>query len=69
MLVLVIFSFEFKYGYHFCVFYKENFNLYSKLKTARKLSFKLQDQIITCQQNCHHAQKLQKQAYNKGVKP
>ena len=25
--------------------------------------------MIVCQQNLHHAQELQKRAYNKGVKP
>ena len=34
-----------------------------------KLSFELQDLITVYQQNLYHAQKLKKQAYNKGIKP
>ena len=34
-------SFELNCKYYFCIFYKKNFNLYSKSKTVKKLSFKL----------------------------
>lgn len=34
--------FGFNYGYYFCIFYKKNLDLYSKLKIAKKQFFKLQ---------------------------
>ena len=36
-------SFEFYCGYHLWVFYKKDLDLYPKLKTMEKLSFKLQN--------------------------
>ena len=56
-------------GYYLCVLYKENINLRSKLKSVDKLSAKLKELMIICQKNLHHAQELQKQADNQGVKP
>ena len=47
-------SFEFYCKYHLYVFYKEDFDLYSKLKTAKKLLFELQKLITICQQNIYH---------------
>ena len=61
--------FELNCKYHPRVFYKKDLNLRSKSKTAEKLSFKLQNFMTVCQQNLHHAQKLQKQAHIKGIKP
>ena len=61
--------FKLNYKYHPYVFYKKNFDLHSKSKTTKELSSKLWDLIRACQQNLHHAQKLQKQAYNKSIKP
>ena len=61
--------FELNCGYHPRVSYKEDLNPRSKSKTAKKLSFELRNLMAACQQNLHHAQKLQKQAHNKGVKP
>ena len=55
--------------YYPWVFYKKDLDLYSKSKTAKKLSSKLQNLTAICQQNFHHAQKLEKQAHNKEVKP
>ena len=49
--------------------YEENIDPRSKSKFADKLLSKLRELITVCQQNLHHIQKLQKQAYNKGVKP
>ena len=49
--------------------YKENIDHRSKFKLADKLSAKLQELMTVCQENLHHAQKLQKRAHNKGVKP
>ena len=60
--------FEFNCKYHFCISYEKNFDLYSKLKSVKKLSSKLSKLIIISQQNFYHTKKIQKQAYNKGVK-
>ena len=60
--------FELNCGYHPCVFYEEDLDPYSKSKTAKKLSSKLQNLMAVCQQNLYYAQELQKQAHNKGVK-
>ena len=54
--------------YYPCVSYEKDLDPYSKSKTAKKLFFKLQNFMAVCQQNLHHAQKLQKQIYNKRVK-
>ena len=62
-------SFKLNCGYHLCVSYKKDLDLRSKLKTVEELSSKLQNFIAVCQQNLYHAQELQKQAHNKGVKP
>ena len=48
--------------------YKDEVNFRSKLKSVDKLSVKLRKLIIICQENFHHTQKLQKRAYNKGIK-
>ena len=49
--------FEFNCGYHLHVSYKkeEILNLRSKSKTAEELSSELQELMIVCQQNLHHA--------------
>ena len=62
-------AFELNCGYHPHVFFKKNTNPHSQSKIANKLSIELQELMIICQKNLHHAQKLEKQAYNKGVKP
>ena len=61
--------FKLNCGYHPHVSYKEDLDLRSKSRTAKKQSSKLQKLMTVCQQNLHHAQELQKQAYDKGVKP
>ena len=61
--------FELNCGYHPRVLYKKDINSQSKSKVVDKLSIKLRNLIIICQKNLHHTQKLQEQAYNKGVKP
>ena len=48
--------------------YKDNINFRSKSKSADELLTELQELIIVCRENLRHAQKLQKRAYNKGVK-
>ena len=49
--------------------YKDNVNFCSKFKLADKLSAKLKELIIVCKKIFYYNQKLQKRAYNKGVKP
>ena len=61
--------FEFHCRYHFWVSYKKDLNSYLKSKTAKDLSFKLQNLMTICYQNFYYAQKLQNQAYYKKVKP
>ena len=61
--------FELNCGYHPRVSFKKDTNLCSQSKSIDKLSAKLQDLMTVCRENLHHAQKLQKQAYDKGVKP
>ena len=38
-------------------------------KSANELSVELRELMIICQENLYHAQKLQKQAHDKRVKP
>ena len=61
--------FELNCGYHPHVSFEKDINPCSKSKTADKLSAKLKKLMTVCQKNLHHAQELQKQAHNKGVKP
>ena len=61
--------FELNYGYHPRMSYEEEVNLRSKSKSADKLSAKLRELIFVCRENLHHAHELQKQAYDKSVKP
>ena len=49
--------------------YKEEVDPYSKSKSTDKLSAELRELMIIYQKNLHHAQELQKQAYDKGVMP
>ena len=41
--------FELNCRYHLCISYVEDFDPRSKLKTAEKLSFELQDLMAVCQ--------------------
>ena len=61
--------FELNCGYHPRVSYKEDLDPRSKSRTAEELSSELRELMTVCQQNLHHAQKLQKRGHNKGVKP
>ena len=61
--------FELKWGYHPCVSFEEDTDPRSKSKSADELSAELGELMIVCQENLHHAQKLQKRAHDKGVKP
>ena len=46
--------FKFNCNYHFCVFFKEDTNLYSKLKIAKRLSSKLRKLMTVCRKNLYH---------------
>ena len=48
---------------------KKDIDPHSKSKSADELSAEPQKLMTVCQKNLYHAQELQKQAYNKGVKP
>ena len=61
--------FKLNYGYHPQVSFKNNVDLHSKSCSANKLAKKLRELIDICQQNLFYAQKLQKKAYDKDVKP
>ena len=61
--------FELNYGYNSCVFLKKDTDFCSQLKSADNLLVELLNLMTVCQENFYHAQKLQKRAYNKGVKP
>ena len=61
--------FELNCGYHPRMSYKEDVDPCSKSKSADKLLTELRELIIVCRKNFYHAQKLQKRAHNKGVKP
>ena len=62
-------SFELNCGYYPCVSYEEDLDPRSKSKTAEELFSELRNLMTVCQQNLYHAQELQKQAHDKGVKP
>ena len=49
--------------------YKKNVDPCSQSKLADELSAELREMMIVSQKNLYHAQELQKQAQNKGVKP
>ena len=61
--------FELNCGYHPRVSFEENTDPCSRLKTTNDLSVKLRELMTVCQENLHHAQELQKQAHDNGVKP
>ena len=61
-------SFKLNCGYHLWILYKKNVNPRSQSKSVDELSAELRELMIVCRKNLYNAQKLQKQAYNKGVK-
>ena len=61
--------FELNCGYHPWMSYEDDVDPRSKSKSADKLSAKLKELMIVCRENLYHAQELQKQVHNKGVKP
>ena len=56
-------------GYHPWMLYKEEVDSRSKFKSANKLLAELRELMIVCRENLYFAQKLQKRAHDKGVKP
>ena len=61
--------FELNCGYHPRMLYEEEVDPHSQSKSADELSAELKELMIVYQENLYHAQKLQKQAHDKGVKP
>ena len=61
--------FELNYGYHPQMSHEEEVDPRSQSKSTDELSEELRELIVICRENLHHAQKLQKRAHDKGVKP
>ena len=61
--------FELNCGYHPRTLYEEEVDPRSQSKSADELAEELRDLMIVCCKNLHHAQELQKQAYDKRIKP
>ena len=61
--------FELNCGYHPRMLYKEKVDLRSQSKSAGELSEELRQLMVVYCENLHHAQELQKRAYDKGVEP
>ena len=61
--------FELNWGYHPRVSFEKDTDPCSRSKTTDKLSAELQELIAVFRENLHHAQRLQKEAHDKGVKP
>ena len=61
--------FELNCGYHPRMSYEKKVNSRSNSKSADELSPEIRELMIVCWENFHHAQELQKQALDKGVKP
>ena len=61
--------YELNCNYYPCVFSEKDINHYTWSKIAKKVLAELQKLMTVCYENFYHAQKLQKQANNKGVKP
>ena len=61
--------FELNCGYHRYVSFEDDTDLCSQSKMAKELFSKLRELMTVYQKNLHYAQKFQKQAHDKGVKP
>ena len=61
--------FELNGGYHPCIFFEKDTDLYFQSKTAKKLFSKIRKFITVCWEKLYHNQNVQKRANNKGVKP
>ena len=62
-------SFELNCDYHPYISYKKNIDPCFKSKSVDKLSTNLKELMTVYRETLYHIQKLQKQAYNKAVKP
>ena len=62
-------SFELNCGFHPRVSFEDNVDPCSRSRLADELAKELRKLINICQQNLLYAQKLQKRAHDKGVKP
>ena len=62
-------SFKLNYRYYSLIPYKEDLNPHSRSRRANQLTEKLRNLMAIYRENLQHAQKLQKQAYNKVTKP
>lgn len=56
-------------SYYPHMFFEKNTNFYSYFNITKKLAVKVYKLLIFYFQNFYHAQKLEKQVFNKGVKP
>ena len=56
-------------GYYSRMLYKDHVDPRSISKAADELSAKLREMMIVCRKNLYYAQKFQKPAHNKGIKP
>ena len=61
--------FELNCRQHPCISYKEDINPRSRFKAADELTQKLRNLMVIYRKNLPHAQKMPKQAYDKGIKP
>ena len=61
--------FELNCGYHPQISYEEDVDPRSKSKSAAELSKEIRELMTVCREKLHHAQELQKRAYDKGTKP
>ena len=62
-------SFKLNCRYHSRISYKKDVDPHSRSKAADELTEELRNLMAAYRENLQHAQKLQKQAYNKGTKP
>ena len=61
--------FELNCGYQPRMLYEKDVDSRSQSKSADALSAEVRQLMIVCWENLHHAQELQKQGHDKGVKP
>ena len=61
--------FKLNCDYYPQMLYKEDVDSRSQFKSADELSAELRELMIVCRENLYHAQKLQKQAQDKRIKP
>ena len=61
--------FELNCGFYPRMSYKEDVDPHSQSRSADELSAEFRELMTVCRENLHHAQELQKRAYDKGVKP